>query len=205
LLSLGTLDSIEDEAELAFVLGHELSHAATTDAATQLFRLGFHSMTQPPGSRAPELWYGAALDLIRLGYGSRREQDADDRALAAMLAHGYDPEAAVRYLRRIEQRVERGEEAVADLALAHPPARDRVRRIEKTLYARADGRSPAKSNRELYRRVAGAAALAAELRPVQPVSLLDARAHGRRLRHRLWLAAGLVALGALVTLLGFCA
>lgn len=205
LLSLSTLGSIEDEAELAFVLGHELSHAASTDAAIQLFRLGFHSMTQPAESRAPEVWTRAALDLIRLGFGRRREQDADDRALEAMLGLGYEPSSALRYLQRIEQRTERGEAEVADLALAHPPARERTRRIEKTLYGRADSSSVAKVNRELYRRVAGAAALAAELGPVQPLALLERHAGARRAQRRLWLGVGLVTLAVLLLLIGFCA
>lgn len=144
---------LEDEAELAFVLGHEIAHAASGDAAVRLSRLGFKAASREEGARDETSWADAAEDLCRLGYGRKRERDADARAVEAMLALGYDPGSSGRYLARLHAAAAAGSPVVSDLALAHPTATDRARRIEKMLYGRvAQGGAALKVNREVFRR-----------------------------------------------------
>ncbi|HEX6852073.1 MAG TPA: M48 family metallopeptidase [Candidatus Polarisedimenticolaceae bacterium] len=152
LLSAGALAFLEDEAELAFVLGHELAHAASGDAAVRLSRLGFRA-SGSGGDRNGEAWADAASDLGSLGYGRHRERDADARAVLGMLALGYDALAASRYLERLEVAIEAGDPAVAETALAHPTPAERKRRLSKLLYGRvAEDVGPLKVNREVFRR-----------------------------------------------------
>ena len=152
LVSSGTLAFLEDEAELAFVLGHEIAHAASGDAAVRLSRLGFRA-TSSGGDREGAAWADAACDLGALGYGRRRERDADARALLAMLALDYDPTASSRYLDRLEAGIDSGDRALAEVALAHPSPADRKRKLAKLLYGRfADGDAAPKVNREVFRR-----------------------------------------------------
>jgi hypothetical protein len=49
MLSTGLLTSLRDEAELAFVLGHEISHAASGEVAVRLVRLGFKATARERG------------------------------------------------------------------------------------------------------------------------------------------------------------
>jgi predicted Zn-dependent protease len=171
---------------LPIFLGHEIAHAASEDAAVRLVRLGFRAVSRRGSSPEKEAWAGAALDLVRLGYGRRRERDADLRALEAVLALGYDPRSVSRYLARLRTRIERGDPGTAELASAHPPAEDRRRRIEKALFGRVRDEAVLRVNREVFRRAAGREVLAA---PMTPLSFRDLGLEPEPSvpRRRLWL------------------
>jgi hypothetical protein len=156
LVSQGTLDLLEDEAQLAFLLARELAHVASADGAALLVRMGFHAVAQEvedAGEKAA--WADAAEDLVRLGYGKERETEADRLALEAVLDLGYDPDSVARLLRRIGTLVERGEPRIAEMALAHPPSAHRIRRLEETLHGRVEPWGQRPVNREVFRRAVG--------------------------------------------------
>ncbi len=166
LLSVGKLVALEDEAELAFVLAHELAHATAADAAVRLVRVGLHVVALENRGALGQSWSYAAFDLIRLGYGRARELEADRRALDAVMELGYDPDAVVRYLRRLQSSIDRGDSRVAELALAHPTPVDRLRHVEQQLSARPE--PPVKRvNREVFRRAAGHSVLSTSLERVE--------------------------------------
>lgn len=204
LLSLGTLAFLEDEAELVFVLGHEIAHAASGEAAVRLSRIGLLAAARGPVASEPDRWVDAALDLVRLGYGRRRERDADARAVETMIGLGYDPVAAERYLRRLADRIRVNDPAITDLAVAHPPPADRIRRIEKALFGRVPVGGMLKLNREVYRRASGAAVLTSTFSRCE----LDARTRmtppetavgtGRRRGRLWWWLAGIAVAAAVV-------
>ncbi len=199
LISLGAVEFLEDEAELAFLLGHEIAHAASEDAAVRMTRIGQQAAARGGSPTGREGWAGAALDLVRLGYGRKRERDADLRAVEALLALRYEPYSALRFLARLGAAIGRGDPSAAEIATAHPPAEDRIRRIEKSLYGRVRDDLVPRVNREVFRRAAGRGILSAS---VAPVSLAETWAEApdespapRRGRgRRLALAALLVAL-----------
>lgn len=166
LIGSGALTFLEDEAELAFFLGHEIAHAASGDAAVRLSRLGFLT-TSRRGDRDGASWADAASDLGALGYGRHRERDADARSLFAILALGYDARAVGRYLDRLQAAIDSGDPAVAETALAHPTPAERRRRIGKLLYGRVtEGEGSLKVNREVFRR-AVPGAFGAGLTPIR--------------------------------------
>ncbi len=204
-MSVGALEGIEDEAELAFVLGHELAHAAGGEAARRLVRLGLAGVTRAAGARDDQAWLGAVRDMIALGYGRRREQDADAKSLEASLALGYDPNSILRYLDRLNARISIGDPAVSEVALAHPIPADRMRRITKALHAHIVT-GPVKVNREVFRRAAGHEVLASDLDPVSldeadsPVS--SAGAAPSRGAGLIWTAVGVVVVAALILIVG---
>ena len=207
LISLGTLAFLADEAELAFVLAHEIAHAASSDAAVRLVRLGYQTAVSEPNGRADDAWIETVLDLVRLGYGRVRERDADGAALNAVLSLGYDPVAVNRYLARIQERVRAGASEVAELAAAHPPADDRSLRLDRALFGKAREDSSLKTNREVFRRAAGHHILAGELVPVDlnPAAVIEEdsgsveTAGSGRL---FWLVAGIAAVAALILAVG---
>jgi predicted Zn-dependent protease len=162
LVSTGLLSFLEDEAELAFVLGHETAHAASGEAAVRLVRLGFQATARERHATDGLCWSDAAVDLARLGYGRKREHDADACALRAMLDLEYEPQSACRYLQRLHAAVVRGDAAVAETEVAHPTPFDRLRRIERTLGARVGAVTDVpRVNREVFRRALTPATLAA--------------------------------------------
>ena len=164
LVSTGVLSFLEDEAELAFVLGHEIAHAASGEAAVRLVRLGFQATARESAVSDGVCWNDAAVDLARLGYGRRRECDADSCALRAMLDLDYEPQSAERYLQRLHATISRGDETVAETAVAHPTPFDRLRRIERALCMRVGTASGVRRvNREVFRRALAPKALALSL------------------------------------------
>ena len=167
LISEGLLSSLEDEAELAFVIGHELAHATSGDASAGLVRLGLHTVSREQSSGAParEVWARAASDLIRLGYGRRRERNADRAAIAAMVSLGYDPQSVPRCLARFDARADEGDTRFVEYAFAHPALSQRGRWIQSDVAASDRPTSGYRVNRELFRRVAGHSALADSLVP----------------------------------------
>jgi len=151
LLSTGLLGAIEDEAQLAFLLGHEAGHACSGEAATRLARLGLRP-GRPHDRPGGQAWLEAVEDLLRLGYGRRRERDADERAVEAALALGYDPAPAIRFLGSVQRRIEEGDWRLADYALAHPTPAYRIRHVERFLYGRAPDPAGLRINREVFLR-----------------------------------------------------
>lgn len=152
LLSTGLLAAVEDEAELAFVLGHEAAHAFSGEAALRLARLGLLA-DRPHDRPGMQAWVEAVEDLLRLGYGRRREREADERAVEAAISLGYDPASALRFFETARRRIEDGDRCIADYAVAHPTPADRFRRIERRLRGRDGGRAEFRVNREVFRRV----------------------------------------------------
>jgi hypothetical protein len=164
ILSTGLLSFLEDEAELAFVLGHEIAHSASGEAAVRLVRLGFQATARESAASDGLCWNDAAVDLARLGYGRRRECDADTCALRAMLDLEYEPQSAGRYLQRLHAAIGRGDDDVAETEVAHPTPFDRLRRIERALCMRVGLTTEVpRVNREVFRRALSPASLAAGL------------------------------------------
>jgi hypothetical protein len=208
IVSTGLLRFVEDEAELAFVLGHELAHAASGEAAVRLVRLGFQATARERSAADGLCWSDAAVDLASLGYGRKRERDADASALSAMLDLEYEPLSACRYLQRLHEAIERGEASVAETAVAHPTPHERLRRIERILSARVGpaGEAP-RVNREVFRRAqapirGGVGLVPADLDAPQPLpwgvtAVLEPERGGLRTR---FIIAGIAILAALAAL-----
>ena len=207
LLSLGTLEGLEDEAELAFILAHELAHAASAEAAVRLVRTGLQVVALEDNGGHQQSWSHAAHDLIRLGYGRVREREADRRAIEVVTALGYDPNSVAQYLRRLNRLIAQGDRRVAEIALAHPTPAVRARTVEEHVSGSAQPRIASRVNREVFRRVAGHNVLATRLERVEGFGDdSDDEAQGRNAaenaHRRFWLAVAVV---ALATALGIVA
>ena len=207
LLSVATLGALENEAELAFVLGHEMAHAASGDAMTAFVRVGLWQLAQCQSADDREDWTQAALDLVRLGYGDAREYDADAQALRALTLRGYDANVMFQYFHRLRGGIAAGAPKLAELALAHPPPIERLRRLEgrRSLQTGATG---IRVNRDVFRRAAGHTVLSTQLLPTRPFEdpfedQNENRDRGgdREASSRTWLILVLFLLTALLALL----
>jgi predicted Zn-dependent protease len=204
LISLGLLRFLEDEAELAFVLARELAHVASGETAVRLVRSSLGALAQDEAGRPDAAWTEAMLDLTRLGYGRRRELDADATALRAMLSQRYDPSSALRFLRRLKFAVSAADPTVADAAVAYPPPGYRIRKLERILYGRI-GRAPVQRvNREVFRRAVGTASgdglVSTALGAVTPAAAPSAEP-GWRFSRRTGILLGVLAVATLLLLL----
>lgn len=132
----GLLVHLEDEAQLAAVLGHEIVHAAARHSAKQMTRgtlIGVGG--QILGIVAGQKGYGQiASPLIQMGsaawmsrYGRSAELESDNYGMEYMAKAGYDPQGAVELQRTFVKLSEgRKSDFFANLFASHPPSEDRV-------------------------------------------------------------------------------
>ena len=141
-----------DEAELAFVLGHEAGHIAARHSSerkrasilSQILAVGLGAVT---GSSQLGNLAGQVSQGLVLSYSRRQEYEADDLGVGYLAAAGYDPAASASLLTSLgaataleARAVGRNDErAVPSWARTHPLSADRVRRAAQK--AQATGRA----------------------------------------------------------------
>lgn len=132
----GLLTHLDDEAQLAAVLGHEIVHAAARHGAAQMTRgtllnIGVAAVAiGSQGSDAGQLYgmasqLGAAAWMAR--YGRDDELESDRYGMQYMAAAGYDPQAAVE-LQQTFVKLSQGRQSdfLSGLFASHPPSQMRV-------------------------------------------------------------------------------
>jgi len=133
----GLLTELEDEAQLASVLGHEIVHAAARHSVQRMQKgmlinagvagLGFAlSDNEWAGLLMGGAAVGAQLALAQYGQGD--ELESDHYGMLYMKEAGYDPQAAVE-LQEIFLQLSEGQQSgfVDGLFATHPPSAKRVR------------------------------------------------------------------------------
>lgn len=133
----GLLTELDDEAQLASVLGHEIVHAAARHSVQRMQQgmlisagvagLGF-ALTD--NEWAGLLMGGAAVgaQLALAQYGQGDELESDHYGILYMKEAGYDPQAAVE-LQELFLEMSEGQQAgfIDGLFATHPPSAKRVR------------------------------------------------------------------------------
>lgn len=135
-INRGLLVELEDEAELAAVLGHEIVHAAAAHGASQLsrgtlFGIGSTvaaiagSQTEQGGLIAQGAQAGAAA--WSASYGRSDELESDEYGMLYMSRAGYDPKGAIELQKTfVELSGGRQTDFITGLFASHPPSQSRV-------------------------------------------------------------------------------
>lgn len=137
-INRGLLTELENEAQLAAVMGHEIVHAAARHSAQRMQRgtlinLGVAGIGIGLGLSDNEyaglVMGGAALgsQLIMAQYSRSHELESDRFGMQYMAEAGYNPEAAVQ-LQKVFVRLSKNEQSnfVTGLFRSHPPSQKRV-------------------------------------------------------------------------------
>ncbi|MGM0451181.1 MAG: M48 family metalloprotease [Pseudomonadota bacterium] len=137
-INRGLLTELDNEAQLAAVMGHEIVHAAARHSAQRMQRgtlinLGVAGIGIGLGLSDNEyaglILGGAALgsQLIMAQYSRSHELESDRYGMQYMAEAGYNPEAAVQ-LQEVFVRLSENEQSnfITGLFRSHPPSQERV-------------------------------------------------------------------------------
>jgi predicted Zn-dependent protease len=155
-ITRGILPYLDDEAELAGVLGHEIGHVTARHAAQQMTRAGmggigiavlgiFVPATQPFSELT-----SAALSLAFLKYGRDDERESDRLGMEYAARGGWDPAGVPNFLATLARLGSLSERGVPNWLSTHPEPAERVAEA-KPVVLKFAGPSAAERGRDRYR------------------------------------------------------
>lgn len=154
-INRGLLILLEDEAQLAAVLGHEIVHAAARHSAEHAAtRTGIQILTAVLQSQTDNNLYrqGAAYGggAVQAHYGRENELESDYYGMKYMVADGYDPQGAVELQQTfLRLSKERGKANwLQKLFASHPPSAERVQKNQE----HAKQLPPGKRNKAAFKK-----------------------------------------------------
>lgn len=140
-ITLGLLDKLQTEAQLAGVLGHEMGHVIQRHTAQQLAKnqLGqaFVMAVGAAASSDNSNGYNAAMiasvvnQMFQLRYSRKDESEADEWGLKLMTESGYDPRAMIEVMKILKEAGGSGHKA--EIFQTHPNPDLRIQQIQKYL------------------------------------------------------------------------
>lgn len=140
----GLLDFLESEAELASILGHEMSHV---DLRHCIERYQYELALKKVGAPDAGVLIGLAHQFASLGYAQYQELEADASGERLAIESGYDPDAAAAVFQRMKTRFGENTAPAASTPLGevghavgealgayfqtHPPSAERARQLSE--------------------------------------------------------------------------
>lgn len=153
----GLLALMENEAELAGVLGHEIGHVTARHSVQQLSRaqlaqvgLGIGAVLSPTVARLGDL-AGTGLQLLFLKYGRDDERQADDLGFDYALAASYDVSEMDDVFAALQRVGEASGRSPLPAWLAtHPDPGERVERMQARVAAMAQPAGALRAERPAF-------------------------------------------------------
>jgi len=156
-ITRGILAYLDDESQMAGVLGHEIGHVTARHSVNQqskatLAQIGIigGAIFAPGGAQAAQA-AGTGLGLLFLKYGRDDEAQADALGVRYTSRAGWDPAGIPRMLTTLG-RIEEASDSkgVPNWLATHPPAEDRVQRVQAAVRQAETGDQKFTTDREGY-------------------------------------------------------
>lgn len=133
-------DQLENDAQLAGVLGHEIGHvihrhAAEHAAKGELGQSLVGAVTVGAGDYSAGQIAGVVNGAIQMKYGRQDELESDGWGLEAMVAAGYDPNEMVKVM-EVLKRASGGGSRGNDIFASHPNPDQRIKEIRSYIKQR---------------------------------------------------------------------
>ncbi len=136
----GFVSGIENEAQFAAVMAHELGHVAAGHTAKQMTRqtlmslgLGVTGAALGEGGRNALVLGQAGVALLNLSYSREMEYQADRVGTYYMALSGWDPREALSMQRLLSRLAGRKETVLSRYLSTHPPLNERLAEIQSVI------------------------------------------------------------------------
>ncbi len=150
----GLLKLMEDEAELAAVMGHEIGHVDGRHAVRQMQPVvglaAIQALAFGDKSPASRQALNFVLGIALTGYSRSHELEADRFGLIYMQRAGYDPNGTVRMFTKLGGQGERERNVFEKLSATHPETKERIARLEAEIKKLPSG---GKGGRDTYQQM----------------------------------------------------
>jgi predicted Zn-dependent protease len=131
----GLLKTMNSEAELAGVLGHEISHVVARHSIKQLQQFYGISLLIKVAlgekSKVVQDVVGAAAGLVLRGYGRDNEFEADEYGTLYQYKANYNPDGMVQLLGLFKSMEKNPPGTLKKLLSTHPPTAERIAKVKK--------------------------------------------------------------------------
>ncbi|MGO8986028.1 MAG: M48 family metallopeptidase [Terriglobales bacterium] len=136
----GLILAADEEAELAGVMAHEISHVAARHATRQMTRAQWAQIGTIPlifvgGGIGYGIYEasGLALPLTFMKFQRNFEAEADYLGLQYMYKTGYDPQAFISFFEKIQAKEKKKPGTIAKAFASHPQTPDRIAASQKEI------------------------------------------------------------------------
>jgi predicted Zn-dependent protease len=160
-ITRGILPYLNDEAELAGVLGHEIGHVTARHSAQQATRamLGQGAMIGlsvfVPATRAVGDLGSVGLGVLFMKFGRDDEREADRVGIEYTAKGGWDPAAVPSVLQTLSRMDELSERGVPNWLSTHPEPASRVAEATPIVAKFASPNAADRNREEFLRRIDG--------------------------------------------------
>ena len=127
----GLMKKMDNEAQLAAVLAHEVGHIVARHSIKRLQAIYGYSIVmevalgEKMGQTARQM-VDAAAGVILLGYGRDNEYEADEYGILYAKKAGYNPKGMIQVFEKFKQMEGKPPNTFEKLLMSHPPAGDRI-------------------------------------------------------------------------------
>lgn len=136
-LTRGLILEADSEAEVAAVMGHEVSHVAHRHAVAQIeraFAAGLLTeLIFPGGGVASDVILFASNFVLSTSYSQAQETDADDLGVELAFYAGYNPWAMVDFFDKLAALSAGSGDFLPDWLSSHPQPEDRAERTAQNI------------------------------------------------------------------------
>jgi predicted Zn-dependent protease len=138
-ITRGALALVQDESELAGVLGHEVVHVTERHTIRAIqknksIQLGADEKLSGNAALLNQVAENVYLDIIEKGFGRTEENESDEKGVVAANKVGYAPQGLQRFLTRLQERNKDSKEK-RGLFASHPEMKERLERLSKQIAA----------------------------------------------------------------------
>lgn len=146
-IARGAIERLENDAQLACLLGHEVAHISKRHCASLVEQqmgmnlilgvvgmiAGSQSDNDKQKIQAITSVGSVVFQVAQNGYGRKKELEADTYGAQYAAAAGYDPGGMLQLLYMLQEKEGRGDSAFGDIFSTHPSPAKRIENIKQYL------------------------------------------------------------------------